>query len=127
MMVPKLFLQPLIENAFKYGLEDKLQDGYLQVAFQFSSGRDLFISIEDNGDGLSDEKLAEMQEEIETLFLREDVDNLSGMFNIAKRLFITYENRNCFGVRRSKLGGLAINICIPSAGTQGGGAISCIE
>ena len=127
MMVPKLFLQPLIENAFKYGLEDKLQDGYLQGAFQFSSGRDLFISIEDNGDGLSDEKLAEMQEEIETLFLREDVDNLSGMFNIAKRLFITYENRNCFGVRRSKLGGLAINICIPSAGTQGGGAISCIE
>ena len=35
-MVPRLILQPLLENAFEYGLENKVEDGLLWVHFEES-------------------------------------------------------------------------------------------
>lgn len=53
--MPKLFLQPLVENAYQHGLEDQIEEGLVQISFE-DCGNYAEISVEDNG-AMSDEKL----------------------------------------------------------------------
>ncbi|MES2778362.1 MAG: histidine kinase [Bacteroidota bacterium] len=48
--IPSLILQPLIENAIKYGLTPKKENGVIQLHFQ-KKGKYLFTVIRDNGVG----------------------------------------------------------------------------
>ncbi|GAB6990091.1 sensor histidine kinase [Paenibacillus pini] len=55
-ILPKMTIQPIIENAVKYGLEPLDRPGTLHVYTQFEKGK-LYIRIEDNGEGMDDNKL----------------------------------------------------------------------
>ena len=52
--VPLLILQPLIENAYEHGLEEKEADGQIRVAMA-AERHVLHIIVEDNGETLTDE------------------------------------------------------------------------
>ncbi|MCR5006942.1 MAG: histidine kinase [Clostridiales bacterium] len=56
--VPKLILQPLVENCYKHGLKNKLQDGLIQIRYRIEGDR-LTLSIADNGGEMTEEKLEE--------------------------------------------------------------------
>jgi sensor histidine kinase YesM len=58
-LVPKLILQPIVENSIKYGLEEKLRDGFLCIIGS-REGNNLIIKISDNGKGMSEETLSEI-------------------------------------------------------------------
>lgn len=107
--VPKLFLQPLIENAFKYGLEDKLSDGILKVEYRKTEDG-LVITVEDNGELMTDEVIEDLNERLENLKTDDTAAGLSGMLNIARRLQIYYHSDNCFAISRSSLGGLCVAV-----------------
>ncbi|MFE5324406.1 sensor histidine kinase [Paenibacillus sp. NPDC056579] len=64
--LPKMTLQPVIENAVKHGLEPLDRPGLLQVRTA-STGKELQIIIEDNGCGMEPEALARL-----TASLREE-------------------------------------------------------
>ncbi len=51
-MVPGLVLQPLVENAFRHGIEKKRGQGIVRVRAQWVSNR-LELIIEDNGPGIA--------------------------------------------------------------------------
>ncbi len=51
--VPRLILQPLLENALEHGLKDVLKDGRLAVRFEVRP-TDLAIVVEDNGRGMEE-------------------------------------------------------------------------
>lgn len=57
--VPKLFVQPIVENALKHGLADKGTGGLLTVRI-FSEEEKLHIRVEDNGCGMNQQELAEL-------------------------------------------------------------------
>lgn len=57
--MPKLLLQPLVENAVSHGLECKVGEGAVTIAVE-SSERNLFISVKDNGLGIPEEKVMEL-------------------------------------------------------------------
>lgn len=120
-MVPKLFLQPIIENAFKYGLEDKMSDGLLRVRYALQDNELLYIHLEDNGEKCIDAQLAALQQRLDTALVQPDVDNLSGLMNIAKRLNLYYHADDCIQIRRSELGGICIitKLYITEGGNHG--------
>lgn len=60
-ILPKMTLQPIIENAVKYGLEPSREPGNLQV-FTEVHEQELHIIIKDNGVGMPESTLEEMQE-----------------------------------------------------------------
>ncbi|MFC7055153.1 sensor histidine kinase [Enterococcus alcedinis] len=64
--VPKLILQPLIENAFDYGLDNKMENGQIKVRFFCSSTEPnkLTIIVEDNGDDLTDDLLQDLNDKL---------------------------------------------------------------
>ena len=52
--VPSMLLQPLVENAVKYAIEPRKQDGFITIAAEQLNGR-LVIDVLDNGNGKNDE------------------------------------------------------------------------
>lgn len=64
MRVPKMTLQPIIENAVKHGLEPLGADGELTVTAKRESDS-LTITIADNGVGMGEEKLAKLRRSLE--------------------------------------------------------------
>lgn len=54
--VPKLILQPVVENAYNYGMADILKDGMIAVGYEIREGF-LYIAVEDNGSGGEPENL----------------------------------------------------------------------
>lgn len=57
--MPKMTLQPIIENAIQHGLEHKLKDGLITLR-AFISEEKLYISVADNGVGISSDMLDEL-------------------------------------------------------------------
>lgn len=119
--VPRLILQPIIENAFNHGLENKMSDGLLRVqfipndSFQNDNGpmnEGILIIIEDNGDELKDEQLVSLREKFEqTSGIITDLE-ITGILNIYKRIQIFYKNESRLKVSRSELGGMKVEICL---------------
>lgn len=62
-MMPKMILQPLVENAIYHGLEKK-EHGIVQIFCEEGAG-DLWIHILDNGAGIEETKLIELKKLLE--------------------------------------------------------------
>ena len=107
-IVPRLIVQPLLENAFGHGLEDKVSDWILRVGFQREENL-FFICVEDNGEGIGDEVIADMRESLEEA----NPDEITGMINIHRRLNTCFHGNGGLWIARSSLNGVAITIRIP--------------
>ena len=64
-MVPKLTLQPLAENALYHGIKNKRGKGKILIE-GFDLGEDMMLRVTDNGQGMTLERLHEVQEAIRT-------------------------------------------------------------
>ena len=57
--MPKLILQPLVENAVSHGLEGKLGPGTVRIAVE-NSDKTLFLRVRDNGVGMPEERVDQL-------------------------------------------------------------------
>ncbi|QJD84866.1 sensor histidine kinase [Cohnella herbarum] len=62
-LVPKLILQPLVENAVVHGIEQIDEQGFVHVSVRESSG-DLHIEVTDNGMGIAPDRLDKLRSAI---------------------------------------------------------------
>lgn len=62
-LVPKMILQPLVENAFKHGNLLKIPDACIQIR-SYLEEQILHIFVEDNGIGISFDTLEQVQEQL---------------------------------------------------------------
>lgn len=86
MEVPKLIVQPLVENAIIHGIDENADGGTIFLRTWEQEG-DLFVSVEDDGPGFLQEA-----EEIRELAPEEKKKRLGGIGirNIDKRLWMIY-------------------------------------
>ncbi len=61
LLVPSMLLQPIVENSIRHGLSSKVEGGTIRVRSRLEDGR-LYIVVEDDGVGISEEKLANLFE-----------------------------------------------------------------
>lgn len=109
--VPKLILQPLLENAFNYGLNNKMENGLLKIHF-LHSGDSLTIIVEDNGEELTDELLQSLENKLNTAKETSTDYEMTGLLNIQRRLAIFSDYTYSLNVTRSDMGGLCVSICL---------------
>ena len=98
--VPSMLLQPIIENAIRHGLAPKLEGGEIRVRTKMTDGR-LTIDINDNGMGISAERLAEIYHEG------------IGISNVRERLRLLYGDQFHMEIKSQEGQGTQIRIEIP--------------
>jgi two-component system sensor histidine kinase YesM len=111
LLVPRLILQPIIENAFVHSLEKRANGGILEIDFLMTD-TDLLIRVEDSG-GIEDEQVVRLQT---LLNGQQDVTVTTGMINVHRRLLIKFGNSAGLRLSKGSLGGLKIIIVIPLQG-----------
>lgn len=87
-MLPKLTLQPVVENAILHGLQNTLEGGAVQIRIR-KIGSDVSIVISDNGCGMTPDQLAALSYRVlhgETEKGDEGQHTGIGMHNVDRRL-----------------------------------------
>ena len=112
-IVPRLILQPLIENAYQHGLKDTLSKGELHIGFR-TENRDAVITVEDNGPGVTESRIQELTASLSN----PDVQETTGMINIHRRLRLRFGEPYGLSFSVSPLGGLRIDMRIPLDGGE---------
>ncbi|TCL62564.1 two-component system sensor histidine kinase YesM [Hydrogenispora ethanolica] len=95
--VPKLILQPLIENSIYHGIKEKMGRCVLKIRISLHNDR-IKIAVLDNGIGITPEKLKEIRARFSQ---KTDSSEHIGLINTYKRLSLVY-NENFKMVIRSK-------------------------
>lgn len=85
--VIKMILQPLVENAIFSGLEPRGKSGKIEIDV-FEREGEMFLSVYDNGVGISEEKLEHILENDEGL--KGDRMSGIGLSNVDRRLKLVY-------------------------------------
>src|SRR4029077_4625918 len=98
--VPSMLLQPMVENSLKHGLDPRLEGGQIHIRTRRNDGR-LYIEIEDNGVGISSERLAEVY------------GGGIGISNVHERLRLLYGDQFKMDIRSEEGQGTQIHIEIP--------------
>ena len=106
--VPKLLLQPVVENAMVHGLSKKEQGGRVHVRI-WEQGKRLVISVADTGLGMSEECLAEVTEAMKE---RRTSRIGIGLGNIYKRIHMMYKQGE-FRIASIEGRGTVIQMFIP--------------
>lgn len=108
--VIKLMLQPLVENAVFHGLEQKLEDGEVNVSIHMHGEDHIMFVVEDNGCGIEPARLVWMRDNLDS---RPTGQKGIGVANIYQRLKLFYGDDVVFQIE-SRLGeGTRITIIIP--------------
>ncbi|RAP74764.1 sensor histidine kinase [Paenibacillus montanisoli] len=112
--VPRLILQPIIENAYVHGLEDKVSDGILSIRFEEADGV-LVIKVEDNGENISEAGLKDLRYRIQTHDLGKES---TGILNVHRRLKLRYGEQYGLSVSRGTAGGVLVEMRLSTRGVE---------
>lgn len=82
--IPRFILQPIVENAISHGLGNLTSVGTLEIS-AFEKNDRLYIQIEDDGEGMDQEKVAEIVRFINTAKPVEGKKNI-GIRNVNQRI-----------------------------------------
>jgi len=106
--VPRLIIQPLVENAFEHAFEDEQDSGVVYIGADIQDEW-VRITVEDTGTRLTDERIESLRES-----LARDSKQIeqTGMINVNNRLQLKYGPGSGLFVSRSVYGGLKVELII---------------
>jgi len=92
--IPKLTLQPIVENAIFHGLESKSGDGLITIRLETTASQ-VFISIKDNGVGMAPEDVLRINEKLEKVkvsYISDEKRTRGGIAlrNVAQRIKLLF-------------------------------------
>jgi two-component system sensor histidine kinase YesM len=76
--MPKMILQPVIENYFKHGMDKAADNGELALKAAMRDGGLLEITVENNGSMISSERLAALQKELASVRYADKTQDYEG-------------------------------------------------
>ena len=115
MQCPKLSLQPVIENAIFHGLERKREKGRISLMLEIVD-EDLHISISDNGIGIEEKRLAELNERLERVsvgYIVEDGEGEKGgiaLKNVCRRIKLLFGEK--YGLHVDSIQGIGTKVTL---------------
>ena len=103
--VPRLIIQPLMENVFKYVVNDLEDEGEVLIKISYKeTSEHLLICVENSGD-IKDEQLEVIRER---LTRQDEKEEITALVNISIRLDLFFNQRKSMTLCRSELGGLMV-------------------
>ena len=112
-MLPKITLQPLVENAIYHGIKtEEDRKGHILITGQ-KVGEEVLLTVEDDGVGMTEEEIDRLNQTIDVLIN----DGSYGVKNVHQRLAIRYGKEYGLYYRKNPHGGITVEIRLP--GTDG--------
>lgn len=110
LIIPKLTIQPIVENCFKHGFKECMPPWYIEIDCT-TTLKSFKISIKDNGSGFKESSINEFKE-FSNKFTSYDYTNVYkdlkigglGLKNIYSRLAIFYNNKISFIIKNKDKG-----------------------
>lgn len=121
-IVPKMIIQPLVENAVFHGLENKRGRGEIHVDVEPLENHRMRIRVSDNGEGMPPDRLASIRE---AFSLYDDLEELPGntlgvgLMNIYRRIRLFYADQAKVTIDSEVSVGTAIEIELPTGNPSG--------
>ena len=117
LMIPKLTLQPILENSIIHGTELKIGVGLTTISFELTSTR-LIIHVEDNGVGMSEDKLKELNQKIDIgkfIYSNSSQETKGGiaLANVNNRIHLIFGEEYGMHVFSREHVGTVVDITIP--------------
>lgn len=119
--IPKLMIQPLVENAIMHGVEKSNEPGTVVLSIQ-ASVREGYtrVTVSDSGPGMDEDKLNELYHTLQTDEMQHSGKQGIGLINVERRLRLYYDSKASGLTIESQLGqGTSIMFEIPNE-FQGG-------
>ena len=110
--VPKLILQPLVENAIVHGFQENARGAKVQVKVEHGENDKLRLAVEDNGRGLATEEMERINRVL-SLEEPEEDELYFGLRNTASRVRLTFGEQYTISLSPSQLGGVRAVIELP--------------
>lgn len=113
--VPKLILQPIVENAIVHGTQEMEEPGKIIL----EAGMDeeyCMIEVSDNGLGMDEEEITRMQAHFDSYEIdgeSEDGEERIGLYNVYSRLVMMFERKFRIWIVKNEMGGITVGLRIP--------------
>jgi two-component system, sensor histidine kinase YesM len=112
-LVPKMLLQPIVENYFEHGFCPEVRTGKIAVRTYLDNGL-LFMNVEDNGYGITEERLLHLRNELfETQRSGMDLAENIGLANVILRLRLYFGEQAGMEIDALEPYGLRVTLKIP--------------
>ncbi|SFB14265.1 two-component system, sensor histidine kinase YesM [Cohnella sp. OV330] len=112
--LPKILLQPIVENSIQHGFKDRSVDGRIRIKADRENGL-LHLTIEDNGSGFDAEQVKQRMQ------LNRDAKKGYALVNIRERLRLFYGDDARMALSNTGEGGARTDLWIPIGRTEGEG------
>lgn len=119
--IPKLLIQPLVENAVLHGAGNKLNPCTISVSIQPTTDTQcLQVLVEDDGPGITQEKLESIKQAMQSGGINSKKGNGMAISNVHKRLELYYQDRLRRGLTIVSEGnmGTKVSFVIPVNGEE---------
>ena len=111
-IIPKITLQPLVENALYHGIKNKRGEGKISVVGSIAADGDSFyIKVMDNGIGIKPERLKLINDKIDNVV--QDENEVYGLYNVNERIRLTFGREYGITVESEYGVGTAVTVKLP--------------
>ena len=112
-IVPKLILQPLVENSIVHGIDPKETDGHILVSV-YEDGMDMILEVADDGIGIPQEKSEfVMKKQAAGQKDKDKKHTKVGLYAVDKRIRILYGDDYGVTIKSQENCGTTIQIRVP--------------
>lgn len=109
--IPKLTLQPLVENALYHGIKYKRAKGYIHIHGEKDGDR-ILLTVRDNGVGMDAEELEVLRREISRPC--QETEKGFGLANVNERIHMYFGKEYGLEIRSARGKGTIVKVTIPA-------------
>jgi len=109
LFIPKIILQPLVENAIYHGIKHKNAPGKIWIDVKIDEEK-LLATVEDDGVGIPENELKKINEALKA----ENGGTIGyGLYNVNKRISLAFGKEYGISLSHSKKGGTLVTVNMP--------------
>lgn len=109
-LIPKITIQPLVENALYHGIKNKRGLGRIKISAK-KEEEYFMILIEDNGIGISEERLEQVRDKI--LYKSPTANDIYGLYNVNERIRLNFGENYGISIESTYGKGTIVSILLP--------------
>lgn len=109
-LIPKITIQPIVENALYHGIKNKRGLGHILINGRREKNH-FVIQIEDNGIGISEERLAQVRDKIQ--YRSPAGNDIYGLYNVNERIHLNFGEKFGISIESDYGDGTVVSILLP--------------